>query len=97
MTLGDILAQLHIETAQVMLEVLRNTESFMDEGGVETKTRTVSAAELSVICRFLKDNHTTIEIKQDNDLGKIQNILDNKSKHGRTTLAAIDPTALAEN
>jgi hypothetical protein len=75
-----------------MLEVLRAKDSYIDEEtGVETVTRLVTAAELSVISKFLKDNHTTLSIEEDNDLGEIETLLANKTKKGQATLMAIDP------
>ena len=82
---------LHEVLAAVLVEQVEARAQFTDEDGVEHDISTASPAMLAVAAKFLKDNNITCSVEDDTNLGRLDELLSNKTKKGRATLASVSP------
>ena len=84
-----ILSKLHGAVAEVLTAQVTQTEAetTFDADGVMVETGqeiyAASPATIATAIKFLKDNEITCDITQDEDMGKLKDILDKKTKHSR--------------
>lgn len=95
------LADLHAQLARVMATALEGTpvEGYEDpETGeyVEGTTIPPSASVMTVVAKFLKDNEITCRPDEDNELGELQRLMEERQRKLRG-LDSIDRAQIADD
>lgn len=95
----DKLNELHGAVATVLTAQVRHQEEEMvyDAEGNMTGTGcmqyTASPATIAAAIKFLKDNHTTADIEQDDNMNGLREALEKKQKHSRKRRAGASAAA----